>query len=426
VVQARNLGLKFAGQGASGKTPDVPRFDLMKTMVLLRHALLIFAGLLSLRVAGSPNLEDAMVEKENLFEVTSGGEYRSIRIPCLLALPDDTVLAFTSARSAVSDWANIRLLLRRSPDGGRTWEAPRVVADHGQGVTDNPVAIWDAATKRVHFLYQIDYRRCFHRQSSDGGRTFSPPVEITSQLAAFQEKYPWNVFAPGPGHGIQLKSGRLLVPVWLSPGAPNPSGKGRAHRPSVTSTIFSDDHGETWQCGEILPDTLKNMNETVAVEADDGGVLLFVRNEDPAYRKAIAYGKDGASGWSQPKLNDALYTPICFGSVLRLSGAPARSRIVFANPDSHAKTKRVTAWGGRVRENLTVKLSYDEGKTWPISKVLEPGRSAYSDLTVLSDGTILCLYEQGFMADNMYNTRYLTVARFNLEWLTDGKDSLRP
>ncbi|MBI5381804.1 MAG: exo-alpha-sialidase [Opitutae bacterium] len=400
----------------------------MKICLPLRTALLLalFPWTLPLASAAEPSPENAMVEKENLFEVTPENPYRSIRIPCILALPDDTVLAFTSARSAVSDWATIRLLLRRSPDGGKTWEPARIVADNGKAVTDNPVAIWDAGKKRVHFLYQVDYSRCFHLWSDDSGRTFSPPVEITAQLAGFQKKYPWHVFAPGPGHGIQLKNGRLIVPVWLSPGELNPSGKGRAHRPSVTSTIYSDDHGATWQCGDIVPDTLKNMNETVAVEADDGGVLLFIRNEDPAFRKAIAYSRDGATGWTKPELNEALYTPVCFASALRLSGAPDKSRILFANPDSRLKTKSMVKWGGRTRENLTIKLSYDGGKTWPVAKVLEPGRSAYSDLTMLSDGTILCFYEHGFMSDNKYNTRYLTVARFNLEWLTDGKDSLRP
>jgi sialidase-1 len=393
---------------------------------ILVVTLLSFVGLTRSQAAHAPRLEDALVEKENLFEVAESGGYRSIRIPCLLALPDDTVLAFASARSAVSDWANIRLLMRRSPDGGKTWEPAKTVVGDGQGVTDNPVAIWDAQKQLVHFLYQVDYERIYHLQSADGGKTFSAPVEITPQLGAFQKNYPWGVIAPGPGHAIQLKSGRLVVPVWLSPGKPNPSGNGKSHRPSVTSVIVSDDHGVTWQCGDLLPGKLGNTSETVAVEANDGGVLLFVRNEDPAYQQAIAYSKDGATGWTEPQLNAQLYNPICFSSVLRLSGAPGRSRILFANPDSHAKPKALMKWGGRARENLTFKLSYDEGKTWPIAKVLEPGRSSYSDLAVLSDGTILCFYEQGYIADNPYNNRYMTLARLNLEWITDGKDSLKP
>jgi sialidase-1 len=392
-------------------------------MTRKKHFLFAFlATVLSCILHALPDPNDAFFEKENLFEVDD--TYKSIRIPCILALPDNTVLAITSARSVPSDWAVIRLLMRRSTDGGKTWAAPVVLVEDGRNVVDNPVAIWDAQTKVVHFLYQTNYERVWHMQSSDSGKTFGRPVEITRQLAAFHKYYKWNVIAPGPGHGIQMKNGRIVVPVWLCIGALNKSGHGRSHRPSVTSVIYSDDNGKTWQCGDILPDTFKNMNETVAVEADDGGVWLYIRNEDPAYRKAIAYSKDGATNWTALKLAPELYTPICFASVLRISGMPDRSRILFCNPNSPAKTKAQVKWGGRTRENLTVRLSYDEGKTWPVSKVIEPGRSSYSDMTLLPDGTILCMYEHGFNPDNIYNTRYMTVARFNLEWLTDAGDSL--
>ncbi len=374
---------------------------------------------ISLSKASGPGF----LEQTDLFDV-GDGKYKSYRIPCLLALPDDTVLAFTSARKAVSDWADIDILLRRSRDGGRTWEEPRAVVNSGNNTSDNPVAIWDDQENAVHFLHQTNYERIYYLRSDDHGKTFSAPVDITPQLAEFQKTYPWKVIAPGPGHGIQLKNGRLVVPVWLSPGEEKTKGKGREHRPSAVAVIYSDDHGKTWHCGDIVPDTLKNLNETVAVKADDGGVKLFLRNEDASYRKAVAYSKDGATGWTKPELHDDLYTPICFASVLKLSNPPERSRLLFANPDSRSKPEVIRDWGARTRENLTFKLSYDDGKTWPVRKVLEPGRSGYSDLALLSDGTILCLYERGFIEGNDLNTKLMTIARFNLQWLTDGKDSL--
>lgn len=388
--------------------PSLPATALLATMALcsVSHA------------------ADGFLEQIDLFDV-GDGKYKSYRIPCLLALPDDTVLAFTSARKSVSDWANIDVLMRRSTDGGKTWAEPQVIADYDTNTADNPVAIYDREQKAVHFLHQVNYEKIYYLRSDDGGKTFSKPVDITGQLEPFQKIYPSKVIAPGPGHGIQLKSGRLVVPVWLSPGKEKEKGKGREHHPSVTAVIYSDDHGKTWQCGDIVPDTLKNPNETVAVEADDGGVYLYVRNEDSAYRHAIAYSKDGVSNWTKPVLHEQLYTPICFASVLRLSSPPDKSRLLFSNPDSHTKTEKIREWGGRPRENLTLRLSYDDGKTWPVSKVIESGRSAYSDLAILSDGTILCLYERGFIEGNDLNTKLLTIARFNLEWLTDGKDSLK-
>ena len=105
-------------------------------------------------------------------------------------------------------------------------------------------------------------------------------------------------------------------------------------------------------------------------------------------------------------------------SLIRYSISPPadKNRILFSNPDNLEGGKDGEKPGThRARKNLSVKLSYDEGRTWPVNKVLEKGSSAYSDLAVLTDGTILCFYE---------SDRMLVLARFNLDWLTDGKDSL--
>ena len=108
----------------------------------------------------------------------------------------------------------------------------------GAGVTyNNPVAIADR-NGAVHFLFCVEYMRAFYMRSDDDGKTFSKPVEITAAFAGFRRYWAWVVLATGPGHGIQLKNGRLLVPVWLSLG----SGGG-AHGESVTSVIYSDNHG---------------------------------------------------------------------------------------------------------------------------------------------------------------------------------------
>jgi sialidase-1 len=369
-------------------------------------------------------------EQTDLFEVGQEG-YLSYRIPCLVVTPKGTVIAINSARRAVSDWAKIDLMMRRSTDGGKTWRERTVIAGApGKVTVDNPVMIVNRKTGGLHFLYQTNYARVFHKTSADDGATWGEPVEITPQLSGFRAKYNynWNVIAPGPGHAIQLENGRLLVPVWLC------NSGTKAHRPSVVATIYSDDHGETWHCGEILPDTLKNMNETAAVQLDDGRVALYMRNEEPgAYRHAVSYSRDGATGWTRPALHPELYSPISFATVARLSsgrsaaGGPAgKSRLLYVhpcNPDDTAVIR--AAWGARARARVTVRLSYDEGKTWPVAKTLDPGRGGYADIAVAPDGTIHCLYERGFVEGNNLNTRFLSAARFNLEWLTDGKDSLK-
>jgi sialidase-1 len=363
-------------------------------------------------------------EQTDLFEVGQEG-YLSYRIPCLVVTPKGTVIAINSARRAVSDWAKIDLMMRRSTDGGKTWRERVVIAGApGKVTVDNPVVIVNRKTGGLHFLYQTNYARVFHKTSDDEGAIWGEPVEITPALEEFRTKYNynWNVIAPGPGHAIQLENGRLLVPVWLC------NSGTKAHRPSVVATIYSDDHGKTWRCGEILPDTLKNMNETAAVQLDDGRVALYIRNEEPgAYCHAVSHSNDGAAGWTKPALQPALYSPISFATVARMTGAKdgGKSRLLFAHPDSRDQAVQIRNWGGRPRANVTVRLSYDEGKTWPVAKTLDPGRGGYADIAAAPDGTIYCLYERGFIEGNELNTKFLSIARFNLEWLTDGKDSLK-
>lgn len=276
----------------------------------------------------------------------------------------------------------------------------------------------------VHGLFCVEYMRCFYMRSEDDGLTWNKPVEITSTFEAFHKNYGWKVLATGPDHSIQLKNGRLVVPVWLSTGT-----GGNAHRPSVTATIYSDDQGKTWKAGDVaVPCTEEwiNPNETVAVELADGSVMLNVRSESKAHRRLVTISKDGATGWSTPKFDDALLEPICMAGIVRYS--LDKPRLLFCNPDNLNKAQGKAEPGkNRDRKNLTVKLSYDEGKTWQVSKVLDAGGSGYSDIGVAKDGTILCFYGRGDAKDfGGYAFNHLTLARFNLEWLTNGADNGKP
>jgi sialidase-1 len=388
------------------------------------------------------------LEKIDLFEAGKEG-YALYRIPGIVVTPRGTVLAYCEARrTGKSDWDAIDIMLRRSTDGGKTWEPRRQIAHFGPHVpknpvalgqrlategdttVNNPVAIVDRDTGAIQFLYCVEYARCFSMRSDDDGQTFGAPVDITATFDAFRPEYDWKVLATGPGHGIQLANGRMVVAVWLSAGT-----GGHAHRPSVTSVIYSDDSGKTWRRGAIaVPNTAEFVypNETALVQRTDGRVMLNVRTESEAHRRLVTLSDDGATGWSRPEFDDALLEPICMGSIVRLSAKPAgdKDRILFANPHNLDRADGKGKPGvGRDRKNLSIKLSYDEGRTWPVNKALEPGYGAYSDLAVGPDGTILCLYERGGEAGTNKkpnNYTHLTLARFNLEWLTDGEDSLGP
>jgi sialidase-1 len=380
---------------------------------------------------------DAGLSKATLFEAGHGG-YAMYRIPGIIVTKKGTVLVYNEARrNSGSDWSTIDIVMRRSTDGGATFSPARVIARAPFPVRRNPVAIERkqgnasdvtynnpvAIAGRdgtVHFLFCAEYMRVFYMRSADDGRTFTAPVEITNTLDALKQAYPWRVVATGPGHGIELSNGRLVVPIWLSLGT-----QGNGHAPSQAATIYSDDHGLTWQAGEIaVPDTSEfpSPNEAEAVELEDGRVMLNVRCAAKENRRVIVESKDGASDWSAPRFQEDLPDPICFASILlfpRATGS-GKNRLIFSNPDNLTRTDGKDV-ANKDRKNLTVRLSYDEGKTWPVKKSLEPGASGYSDLAALPDGTILCYYEMEAAEPGASHKRSMVLARFNMQWLTSGE-----
>jgi sialidase-1 len=388
--------------------------------------------------AAAASAAEPFIEKLDLFQAGDGG-YKLYHIPGIVVTAKGTVLAWCEARKKGSDWDDIRILLRRSTDDGRSWSDPQSIAevsgskdknpfalrlknvDPTDVTYNNPVLIADR-DGTVHMLFCLEYMRCFYQRSADDGASWSQPVEITSTFEAFRASYDWKVLATGPNHSIQLRTDRLVVPIWLSTGT-----GGNAHRPSVMATIYSDDGGKTWRAGDIAvpcTDELINPNETVAVELADGRVMLNVRNESTTHRRLITISRDGATGWSTPRFDDGLLEPICMAGIVRYSaaGSGERNRILFSNPHNLLRADGKAEPGkSRDRRNLSVKLSYDEGQTWSVSKTIEEKWSAYSDVAVTPSGAILCFYGCG--AKSSFAGDRLTLARFNLEWLTDGSDS---
>ncbi len=373
---------------------------------------------------------DAALSQQPLFQAGTDG-YATYRIPGIVVTKRGTLLAYAEARkTARGDWGPIDLVMRRSTDRGKTWSSQRVVsqvagpkmknpvalaqnlANPSDVTYNNPVAIADASGA-VHFLFCLEYMRAFYMRSGDDGQTFSTPVEITGAFDAFRPAYDWKVLATGPGHGIQLRNGRLLVPVWLSTGT-----GGHAHRPSVAATIYSDDGGRTWKRGEIaVPDTPEHVfpNETAAAQLSGGRVMLNTRTESKRHRRTVVTSPDGATAWSQPQFQDELLEPICFASLISLGG----KRLVFSNPDNLEKTGGAAEPGRpRDRKNLTVQLSNDDGATWRAKRVLEAGWSGYSDLALGRDGTIYCFYERGAQGGDAYRTETLVLAAFDSDWIS--------
>jgi sialidase-1 len=394
----------------------------------MKLAYVIIFALSGLLAAAEP-----FIEKQGLFTAGEDPAYKIYHIPGIVVTAKGSVLAWCEARkrpAGVSDWDDIRILLRRSTDDGKTWSAPKSIAnvegpkqknpfalkmknvDPNDVTYNNPVLIADK-DGAVHMLFCLEYERVFYQRSDDDGVSWSQPSEITAAFEPFKKHYDWKVLATGPNHSIQLKTGRLVVPVWLSTGT-----GGNAHRPSVTATIYSDDQGKTWKAGDIaVPCTEEwiNPNETVAIELNDGSVMLNVRSESKAHRRLVTTSKDGATGWSRPKFDAALLEPICMGGIVRYNQG-GQSLILFSNPHNLDKEKGKAEPGqSRDRKNVSVKISRDEGQTWPVNKLIENGPSMYSDIAVTPSGAILCFYGRGTKPG--FAGVGLTLARFNLEWL---------
>ena len=365
---------------------------------------------------------ESLPERFDVFPAGMDGVSR-YRIPGVVVTTRGTVLAYAEARrNSSSDWGEIEIRLRRSLDGGKTWEPAKQIAHMGERLegnprkpeggeheqtVNNPVAIVDRETGAIEFLYCINYARCYSMRSTDDGQTWSPPVDITGAFEPFREHYNWKVIATGPGHGIQMKSGRLVVPIWLA------YGDVGDHKPSAAATIYSDDHGATWKAGDLcLPNEgeFGDPNETMITELSDGRVMLVARSVSDANRKIVTTSADGATGWSEPKFHDQLWEPVCMASIIAHPSQPGT--LIFSNPHTLAldeNGKEQPAGRGK-RENLSIKVSRDDGETWPVNKTLDPEPSAYSDLAVLPDGTVLCLYEA--KSD-------IVMARFDLDWINE-------
>ena len=350
--------------------------------------------------------------------VSGADGYHTYRIPSLILTKNDTLLAFCEGRkTGRGDTGDIDLLLKRSTDRGKTWSMQKIVRDDGPNTCGNPCPVIDRSTATIWLLTtwnlggdreksitsgtSKDTRRVFITRSTDDGRTWSEHVDITAST----KRSHWRWYATGPGVGIQLargkNKGRLVVPCdHSSPAYADPRGFG-------SHVIYSDDHGKTWTFSrEIKP----ACNECQIVELSDAGLLLNMRNYHKPRRnvRALSTSTDGGLTFSPVTYDETLIEPVCQAAFIRcdVPRAAGKDWLLFSNPAS--KTKRIM---------MTVRLSRDAGKTWPVAKVLHEGPSAYSSLAVLPNSQIACLYEAG--AEHPYEKIVFT--KFPLEWLINEK-----
>jgi sialidase-1 len=341
-------------------------------MVMFRTALIGVIVLGTLVVASA--------EESIVYRAGDDG-YHTYRIPALIVSPKGSLLAFIEGRkTGRGDAGDIDLLVKRSDDGGATWGKQQLVYEDGGDdkiTIGNPCPVVDAETGAIWLPLTRNNDRVLMVSSSDDGRTWSKPQDVTAQT----KKENWTWYATGPGNGIQLTQGkhrgRLVIPC--DHRVKDEKDRNLSTRSHV---IYSDDHGKTWQIGGLLS---AGTNECAVAELDDGTLILNMRSYRGKKQRAISRSKDGGLTWSEVEDDPNLIEPICQGSLIRIrtiAGKPVEW-LAFSNPADRS-----------ARKNLTLQLSQDGGKSWPVSKVLCEGSSIYSSLASLPKDDIGVLYER--------------------------------
>ncbi|MEN6453945.1 MAG: exo-alpha-sialidase [Prolixibacteraceae bacterium] len=362
-----------------------------------------------------------------------GDQVHTYRIPGLTTTAKGTLLAVYDVRRE-SDrdlQGNMDIGLSRSTDGGNTWEPMRIILDKGKwgglpekfnGISDACILV-DKNTNTIFvaglWMYGVlnssgqwvenlsensgnwnhqwwnrgsqagfDVKQTSQfllTKSTDDGQTWSEPVNLTRMC----KKESWWLWAPAPGHGITLDDGTLVFPT-----------QGRDEGGVYFSNItWSRDGGQTWKTSNLAG---RNSNENMVVQLADGSVMLNARdcknaaNSSNTNGRMIAVTKDLGETWSEYPVSEPLIEPFCMASIHKhdyTENGEKKSILLFSNPNSKIK-----------RDHITIKVSFDEGKTWPEKywTLLDEGVGrGYSCLTSVDEQTIGIIYE-GSQADLMF------------------------
>ncbi|MEO3815848.1 sialidase family protein [Plantactinospora sp. B24E8] len=400
--------------------------------------MLVGCLVVGMAVAGGPAVAAPASHSERLLFDGGGGEslngitYHSFRIPSLVRTRSDTLLAFAEGRAADNrDWGNINLVYKRSTDNGATWSALREVVGAGQGTWGNPTAVVDRDTGTVWMFMSWnpagysqngdagttritawEHRKVYVSRSTDDGLSWTDPVDMSASLKprTFGNGTTWAWDAMGPGVGVQTSTGRLVIPA--------------LHR-----NIYSDDHGTTWKVQRLTSaggGYQEGTSEGTVLELRDGRLM---RNDravgsvwEAAKRRWVARGTvEGGFDTFAP--DPTLLDPRAQGSILRYN-TDSPTRIVFLNSAST-----------ETRTKMTVRISYDEGRSWPVYRRLSDAplpawsglgggnvaEGGYSSLAKTADyhvGALVEVNENTSASDT--SRRSIVFRKFNLPWMLNG------
>ncbi len=377
-------------------------FKMNKISLLLISICLLSCNLKKQNETHKEEIEKETLVFQDLFNASMNENVECYRIPSIVTAPNGDLIASIDERvPGCGDlkWSkDINIIVRRSSDNGKTWSEIETVVDfpYGKSASD-PSMIVDSVTNEIFLFYNymdLDAEKDIYYlhvvKSSDNGKTWSDPTDITSQIAKPEWHNDFKFITSG--RGIQTKTGKLLHTM--------------VNLNSGLHVFGSDDHGKTWYFIDV---PIQPADESKIIELADGTLMINARVNGKGLRYVHTSTDEGLT-W-QTNAAPELIDPGCNASIIRYTAIEdgyKKNRLLFSN----AKMEKG-------RENMTVRISYDEGKTWSEGKTIYAGSSAYSSLTILKNGDIGLFFEQDEYTKNPF-------VSFSLEWLTDGKDTLSP
>ena len=285
--------------------------------------------------------------------------------------------------------ADIDVVTRRSTDGGRTWEPAVTVAGADSEIgSGDPAIVFDFVRNTAicifthgNGLWQStpdDNAHIMISKSSDDGKTWSKPVDINDQL--FAGPPDWVTSFAGSGHACQMRNGRLLFVIQVRTDT-SWGGKLSCY------ACYSDDGGDTWHASKVPGDY--NGDESKIVELSDGRLMMSIRRRYEGYHRRMSFSDNGGETWSETTVHPQILDPACNGDVINYSYKGNQNILIHTIP-----------YHSQLRKNVSLLVSFDNGKTWPWHQSLVPTGSAYSSITQLADGTLGCVVERNSPLNN--------------------------
>lgn len=349
--------------------------------------------------------------------------YASYRIPAIIKVPNGNLLAFCEGRvNDAGDFGNVDIVLKTSSDQGKTWDSLKVVVDNGKHQAGNPAPVVDLTDPkypkgRIFLFYNTGnnhegevrkgngYREVWYTTSINGGGTWSAPVNITTSVHRLKQpslspfhnyKEDWRSYANTPGHAMQIPEGKLRGRIFIA--ANHSAGEPQKQFEDYTAHgFYTDDHGKTFKLSQNVP--LLGSNESTAAYLGGTTLMMNSRNQKgDVKQRIISLSSNGGKTWDTTFFDANLPDPVNEGSLLSFKKGK-NYMLAFSNAAHTTK-----------RDNLTLRLSNDGGKTWYKEYVVAASQqdykgnsyAAYSDIVLVNQNTIGVLYEKDGYKEIVY------------------------